>query len=55
MQDDICKYIIDWPSGATYKDRLVFDTNVVDRATLFLVAAKEYGNEDLGILVPELG
>ena len=42
MSGDICKYLIDWPSGATYKDELIFDVNVLTRVTLIMTEASSY-------------
>lgn len=38
----MCKYLIDWPTGATYKDQLIFDANIIDRTTLYLTTATSY-------------
>ena len=42
VNGDICKYLIDWPSGSTYKDELIFDVNVLTRVTLIMTEASSY-------------
>ena len=47
VENDVCKYLVDWPTGATYKDELIFDVNLVDRTTLYLVITSSYSDSNI--------
>ena len=46
VHNDVCKYLVDWPVGATYKDELIFDVNVLTRVKLYLTASTSYSGEN---------
>lgn len=55
LLNDICKYLVKWPSGSTTKDELIFDVNILERTDLYLIIAESYTDTNPTVLKPNKG